>query len=424
MQVTNKKFNESYHQYKLDNGLNVVLWKKRDYKKSLFLFATPFGALDISQQNSNHEKWVYPSGIAHFLEHKMFAMKDNDVMNLFAEMQANVNAFTSYSETAYHFSTSSDFIKPLNLLLDFVQTLEIDEESVEKEKGIIIQELGMYDQISDMRLLTETFVSLFINHPLKNDIGGTKESVSSTTLAQLNASYRNNYHPSSMFLFGIGDFDEGSVIEEIQQNQKQKHFDNIPTYQRIREDEPRYVARKEYTFNMDVTTPKVSVAYKLAGISDPYERQMHEWCIKILLDQYFSTLNDEYQKWIDQEIINDFAGCEIDIGQDYGFLLFYGESNKLDEFVSIVKETMNHIINSQISEKLLEQLKRRYYGEAIKNLDHFEEIAIGFTRDFFDDIDYFKALEISNTISVANIDLARAYVKDNDDCIVYLKPNK
>ena len=150
--ITNKRYGESYVEETLENGLHVVLWQKPDYEKSLFMMATPLGAMDMKQVDEQGKELHFPAGIAHFLEHKMFEMGDSDVMELFSRMGASVNAFTSYTETAYYFSTTSDVKEPLNLLLDFVQELDISEESVEKEKGIIIQELHMYKEMSDSRL--------------------------------------------------------------------------------------------------------------------------------------------------------------------------------------------------------------------------------------------------------------------------------
>ena len=201
--ITNKRYGESYVEETLENGLHVVLWQKPDYEKSLFMMATPLGAMDMKQVDEHGRELHFPAGIAHFLEHKMFEMGDSDVMELFSRMGASVNAFTSYTETAYYFSTTSDVKEPLNLLLDFVQELDISEESVEKEKGIIIQELHMYKEMSDSRLLMETFSSLYQQHPLRYDIGGDDESVNSITLQQLQDCYALNYHPASMILVGV-----------------------------------------------------------------------------------------------------------------------------------------------------------------------------------------------------------------------------
>ena len=154
--ITNERYQETYYTETLENGLRVVLWYKPGYARSLFMMATPLGAMDLIQEDAQGNTYSYPAGIAHFLEHKMFEKQDQDVMNEFSRMGANVNAFTSYNETAYYFSTSGSIEGPLDLLLDFVQQLDISDASVEKEKGIIVSELNMYQQMSDSRLLMET----------------------------------------------------------------------------------------------------------------------------------------------------------------------------------------------------------------------------------------------------------------------------
>ena len=138
----------------LPNGLTVLVHPMPGFTGVYALYGTRFGSIDRSFVLDG-KRWDLPAGVAHFLEHKMFEMGDSDVMELFSRMGASVNAFTSYTETAYYFSTTSDVKEPLNLLLDFVQELDISEESVEKEKGIIIQELHMYKEMSDSRLLME-----------------------------------------------------------------------------------------------------------------------------------------------------------------------------------------------------------------------------------------------------------------------------
>ena len=218
----------------------------------------------------------------------MFEMGDIDVMELFSRMGASVNAFTSYTETAYYFSTTSDVKEPLNLLLDFVQELDISEESVEKEKGIIIQELHMYKEMSDSRLLMETFSSLYQQHPLRYDIGGDDESVNSITLQQLQDCYAMNYHPASMILVGVSKEDPKKLLALIKENQKKKTFASISSVRRLAYTEPEQPARDSFSFTMDVSVPKLSYACKLQGMEDVYARTKAEWCIKIMLDAVFS----------------------------------------------------------------------------------------------------------------------------------------
>lgn len=420
--ITNERYKENYVEETLENGLHVVLWQKPDYEKSLFMMATPLGAMDMKQVDAQGKELHFPAGIAHFLEHKMFEMGDTDVMDLFSRMGASVNAFTSYTETAYYFSTTGDVKEPLNLLLDFVQELDISEESVEKEKGIIIQELHMYKEMSDARLLMETFSSLYQEHPLRYDIGGDDDSVTSITLQQLQDCYHLNYHPASMILVGVSKEDPAVLLEWIKENQQKKTFAPISAVHRLPFDEPKQVARKEYRFAMDVSVPKIAYACKLEGIEDVYVRTKTEWCIKIMLDAVFSSLNPQFQEWLDDGIINDYVGCEVDFGKDHGMVMFYAETQKKDAFLQIVNESIARIARGDISQELLEQLKHRYFGQSVRSLNSFDDIAITFVRSYFDHADFFRLLDIIYEITLEDIRKACKMLQHTESAQIELVP--
>lgn len=418
----NKRYQESYVEETLDNGLHVVLWQKPDYAKSLFMMATPLGALDMKQKDEDGKEYDFPAGIAHFLEHKMFEMEDGDVMDLFSNMGANVNAFTSYTETVYYFSTTADVIQPLHLLLDFVQDLSITKESVEKEKGIIIQELNMYKQMSDQRLLMETFSSLYKHHPLRYDIGGDVESVTSITLEQLKQCYDINYHPGKMILVGVSAQDPEVLLKEIKKNQQTKTFPAGKKVIRMMQEEPYEPARKDFEFQMDVSMPKLSIAYKMRGVEDIYERIKKEWAIRMVLDATFSSLNPDFQKWLDEGIINDFVGSDVDLGKDYGMMMFYSETNKKEAFLAIVKDIVQKIKQEGISESLLEQLKKRYYGQSLRSLNSFDDIAITMVRNYFDQSDFFASMDVLYDITLQDVKDACQMIDVDNFCVIDLLP--
>ena len=418
----NKRYQESYVEETLDNGLHVVLWQKPDYAKSLFMMATPLGALDMKQKDENGKEYDFPAGIAHFLEHKMFEMEDGDVMDLFSNMGANVNAFTSYTETVYYFSTTADVIQPLHLLLDFVQDLSITKESVEKEKGIIIQELNMYKQMSDQRLMMETFSSLYKHHPLRYDIGGDAESVTSITLEQLKQCYDINYHPGKMILVGVSAQNPEVLLKEIKKNQQAKTFPAGKKVIRMMQEEPYEPARKDFEFQMDVSMPKLSIAYKMRGVEDIYERIKKEWAIRMVLDATFSSLNPDFQKWLDEGIINDFVGSDVDLGKDYGMMMFYSETNKKEAFLAIVKDIVQKIKQEGISESLLEQLKKRYYGQSLRSLNCFDDIAITMVRNYFDQSDFFASMDVLYDITLQDVKDACQMIDVDNFCVIDLLP--
>lgn len=420
--IVNDHYQETYYEETLPNGLQVVLWQKPNYHKSLFMMSTPLGALDIKQIDADGKQYEFPLGIAHFLEHKMFAMQDHDVMEEFSSMGANVNAFTSYHETAYYTSTSGDPIPPLSLLLDFVQELDINEATVEKEKGIIIQELHMYKEMSDQRLLMETYASLFHEHPMRFDIGGDDESVSGTTVEKLEECYRLNYHPSRMILIGVSGQDPEMLMKVIRENQAGKQFPAVHPIQRASLQEPSEVYRPSYTFTMDVSVPKYCIAYKLAGIKDAETRTRVEWALRILLDANFTTLYPDYQEWLNQGIINDYCGSDADFGEDYGTIMFYGETKQKEAFLKLCEQCMERIRHAQIKEEVLEQLKRRYYASNIRSFNSFDEIAINYVRANFDHMDPFASLEILNQLTLADVKNAAKIVSSKNVTITELLP--
>lgn len=395
--VYNERFQETYISETLDNGLQVVLWQKPDFKKSNFVFATSFGGRDSEQVDEQGVIHSYPHGVAHFLEHKMFEKEGNDVMEEFSSMGANVNAFTSYNETAYYFSTTNDPIKPLHLLLDFVQELTISEASVEKEKGIIIQELEMYKQMSDSRLFSEAFEAIFQKHPMRNDIGGTKDSVNAITYDILQGCYKLNYHPSHMILVGVSAMDPQILLDEIKQNQNKKQFSKVHAAKRVLYTEPHEVRNKVQSIAMDISVNKVADVYKFNGEVDGEKAQHLEWSITLLLDLFFSPLSPKYQEWLDKEIINDAFSYEVEIGPDYGVILFSNETMDTDVFFQMIETEMKALKNIDAMELL--SLKKRYFGANINSLNSFEAISIGYMRSYFQKVDFFESLEIVEKIN-------------------------
>lgn len=419
-----QKYQETYFKKQLKNGLTVILWHKPNHNKNLFMMATPYGAAHHVQEINEKETISHPHGIAHFLEHKMFSYKKEDVMEQFSKMGADVNAFTSYYETVYYTSTTQDPIQPLHLLLNFVQELDIDEKSVEKEKGIIIQELQMYKQQSEQRLVMELYQALYQNHPIKIDIGGDEESVLSTTKEQLYRCYEYNYHPSKMLFVGVINCDPQQILQEIEKNQMTKKFHNPIKIQNVKIEEPLQVVNEHVVFEMEVHQPKVCVAYKQTPIKNPIGRLKHEWCIRFLLEEYFSTLSIQYQEWMDQQIITSYNGCDVDYGDEYGYIMFFTETLKIKEFIQICNAVMQKIVNGTITNQVFQQLKRRFYAQQLRAFNNFEDIAISVVRSHFEHRNIFASIELIEALTISDIQSAAALISSKNHTIVELNPKK
>lgn len=422
--VVSNRYQECYYEETLPNGLKVVVWYKPGYEKSFAMMSTPMGAFDISQIDSKGNTYQYPPGIAHFLEHKLFENENRDVMEDFSKMGASVNAATTYDLTTYYFQTSTDLYEPLNLLLDFTQNLDITKESVEKEKGIINQELSMYDQMSDFKLVKETFAALFKDHPMKYDIGGTMDSVNGTTLEELEACYKYNYHPSTMICMIVTGKDPEEVLKAVRENQSKKRFPSINSIHRRKCREQQEVVKEHVQFEMDVTTPKVNIAFKLNGIRNQIERNKMEIGIRYLMDSIFTTMNEDYQKWLDDEIINDFFGYECDFGEDYGYLMVYTETNKINEFKEMVFTNLNKMKTDSYKQETFNQLKKRYFGENIKELNDFEAISFAFVRNYFNKTNFFDVLEIIDAFTISDIEVIKELLSFDHFSVIECLPMK
>ena len=417
------RFDETYYTEVLDNGLTLIIWHKPLFTATSCIFATPYGAFDHIQTIGT-EQINDPAGIAHFLEHKMFESNGGDVMNDFSEMGANVNAFTSYTETCYTFSTCQNEIeKPLNLLLDFVQELHITEESVEKEKGIIIQELAMYQQMPDSRLFTETFKALYAAHPLNEDIGGTFESVSSTTKQQLEECFKRNYHPSRMTLVVVSPHDPHDILTIVKNNQKNKKFSDPVSVTRSSFNEPECVVNQHSIIEMDVTNTKVSLAYKLKPIhKTDQERICDEWAIRCLLESHFSPLNPDYQSWLNEDIINDYFFYEVDFGKDYALIMFVNETEDAIAFKTFIEKELAELRNTTCSLKTLNQLKKRYAGQALRLYNSPDDIASAAIKGLFSNVDYFTLIRLIESINQNQITECFHSLDFSHSALIEIKP--
>ncbi|MDP2813552.1 MAG: pitrilysin family protein [Erysipelotrichaceae bacterium] len=417
--ITNQRFNETFYEQTVGSGLRVVVMHKPGYIGSSALIATPFGGMHTKLKDNEGNIVDIVPGSAHFLEHKLFESEEGDIMTAFTEVGASVNAFTSYEETVYYFSTSNDIEKPLNMLLDFVSDLKISEQSVEKEKGIIIQELRMYAQMPDSRLVNETYRSLFVEHPFSNDIGGSEESVTSITKEHLELCYRLNYHPQRMLLVVATGEEPERIFDLAEKNHSTKSFDHAPLVESVKVNEPNHVFREKFDFILDVQSLKSTVTFKLNHhYLSERERKNAEWSLRLLMEATFSTLNPAYQRWMDDGVISDFFGFEVDLGEGYGLLMFYNETDDSETFEKFLEV---EISKCTISAVTLEQLKRRYLGQAFRSLNDLEDMAISFIRATFAKADFFDSLTWVEDITLLDIENVRNIIDLNNKCVVSIK---
>lgn len=248
---------ESLYEASLPNGLRIRIVPKKDFARKLAFLSVDFGSIDTSfiLDGAQH---TFPDGIAHYLEHKMFDMPDEDANALFAGWGASVNAFTSYTMTAYHFSCTEHFEDALSLLLRMVMTPYFTEESVAKEQGIIAQEILMYEDSADSRVGEDLFRTMFPLHPVHVPIAGTVESISHITAQMLYACHSAFYRPSNMVLCVVGDVDPETVLT-IATTCTPTLLSSVPT--RLYGSAPLLTEAKNTARTMDISMPTFAMGF-------------------------------------------------------------------------------------------------------------------------------------------------------------------
>lgn len=396
---------ETLYFEEMPNGLKVYLLPKVGFSKTYGLFSTRFGSVDTTFVPLHEQDMIkVPDGIAHFLEHKMFEMEDGDASEAFAKLGASTNAFTSSSRTAYLFSTTSHEKECIELLLDFVQDIYLTDENVEKEKGIINQEIGMYDDDPDWRCYFGSIQNLYQHHPVKIDIAGTVETVASIDKATLEKCYHTFYHPSQMMLFVVGHIDPDEIMKLIQDNQQQKHFSKENPIQRAIVNEPLDVAQKEAVLHMDVTMPKIIVSMKINTIlTKPQERLKRELAMNLFLDIFFAKSSSLYDEWLNEELINDSFSAQFTQERDYCFLQIGGDTLYPEQLKEKILYFIEHIHEYDIRQEDFLRLKKKTMGIMISLFNSPESIANMFSRYYFEGIMIFDLIDCLNALTMDDL---------------------
>lgn len=405
-QIEFNQLKETLYHEKLGNGLEVYVLPKPGFNKTFATFTTKYGSVDddfIPLGKTEYHR--VPDGIAHFLEHKMFEKEDGDVFQQYSKQGASANAFTSFTRTAYLFSSTSELKKNLQTLIDMVQKPYFTEQTVEKEKGIIGQEIRMYDDNPDWRLYFGAIENMYHHHPVKIDIAGTVESISHITADLLYECYETFYHPSNMLLFIVGPVNPEEMIHYIRRDQEQKNYKEQPEIKRRFAEEPEGVARKTQVLRMSVQTPKCLVGVKATDVSQSgMEMLKNELAINVLLDMLFGKSSVHYSALTDEGLIDETFSYEYTQEQGFGFALAGGDTKKPEELANRLKGIMlEAAAGEHVTKEALERTKKKKIGGFLRSLNSPDFIANQFTRYAFNGMDLFSVVPVLEELTLDDI---------------------
>lgn len=415
-----EQLDETLFMDQLDNGLQVYILPKKGFQKTYATFTTRYGSID-REFRVNGQLVKVPDGIAHFLEHKMFEEEEGDIFNTFAIQGAQTNAFTSFDRTTYLFSSTENIEKNLETLLNFVQHPYFTDENVEKEKGIIAQEIRMYDDNPDWRLYYGLLRALYQQHPIRIDIAGTVESIYQITKEQLYTCYETFYHPSNMVLFIVGGVEPNTIINLIKKNQSSKQFKPSPTIERIYPKEPETIYQSLNEIHLSVAMPKVLMGFKHDDLGlKGKEFIKAELKMQLLLELLFGKGTDVYSKLMNQGLIDEDFGFEFQIEQNYAFSLIGGNSKDPTKLVDQIKDVISN--TKELDEQFFQRSKKKKIGDFLRKLNVSEFIANQFTRYLFNDANLFDILPVLEGFTVDDVNRTLQQLKEKNMAVTVVLP--
>ena len=407
---------------KLENGMTVIIIPKNTTKKKYVIWGVNFGSIDNHFKVDGEEIYI-PDGVAHFLEHKMFEQENgkNSLDTLMA-LGIDANAYTTSDHTAYLFECTDHFYEGLDELMNYVQNPYFTNENVEKEKGIIAQEIRMYDDDPGWQLYMGILDCLYKNNPIKVDIAGTVESISKITPKVLYKCYNTFYALDNMTLVICGDFEPEKLLEEVKKRlTKNKTYEKI---ERIYPEKEKTINKKYVEKNMNVSMPIFAIGIKDVSKMDSEIVKKHI-AIEILLNMIIGKSSDLYKKMYNQGLLLEEPSIDYEFSEEYAHIVISGQSNDSEEVYKMFKEEIENYKKNGLNINHFERIKKKIYGEYVVEYNNISEIARKFLTDSMKKISSFDYIEQYKVITKEYVEqvlkeifndeyMALAIVKEKD----------
>ena len=409
-----------YSLTRFENGLAVYIMEKNGFDSVYAAFGTKYGSINTKFSRNGGEDIEVPAGIAHFLEHKLFESEDGDAFSRFAKTGAYCNAYTSFDRTCYIFSCTNSIEQNLDILLDFVQSPYFTAETVEKEQGIIAQEIKMYEDNPGWRVFFNMLRLMYENHPVKIDIAGTVESIAKIDDRLLYECYNTFYNPNNMFVCLAGNLKTDEVLRRIEKGIKKTERVTVKSasFQEIKAVKEHYVEQ-----SLEVAKPLFCVGFKdvftgeRLGIKD-------RTVAGITLEYLCGDCSELYRRLLAQGLIDNEISAEHFQGEGYSAFVIEGESEKPEVVFEEIKKEIKRLINGGIDARLLDAIKKAAYGDAVKRFDSTDSIVTDMVDCAISGGGLFDAVEVLKEINREDITECLKKLTDEAAVLSVIKPKK
>lgn len=426
VKVSNE-LNEKTYMTELSNGLQVYICKKEGFKKKIGMFGTKYGSvinefLDIS----TNKKITVPNGVAHFLEHKLFEQEGANALDLFSKIGVTSNAYTSFDHTVYFFETIDKYQEAISLLIKLVRTPYFTKENVQKEQGIIGQEISMYDDEPSYKVYFNALQAMYKENPVRIDIAGTIESIANITDETLYKCYNTFYSMQNMFFIVIGDVDINSTIEQIEQEIK-KYDNSKQSRAQIKifdKSEPNEINISRIDKNMDIYMQEMCVGYKL-NIVSKQELIKRQIVADFISDMYFSRISDFYKEQYNLGLLNDEISFSYEGTNTFSHVIIISETKNADQLFNNVKNYIEKIKNEEIDEEFFELIKRKKMGEMLLSCDNLDTSYRRIIDKILNNTNMYDDVEIMKKITINDIKEFLLLLNEKENMVVsIIKENK
>ena len=401
--IENSQIKEKVYIEKLENGLTIMIIPKSGIQKKYAIWGTNYGSVDNKFiVPGETDVTSVPDGVAHFLEHKMFEQENGtNSLDTLTKLGVNANAYTTTNHTAYLFECTENFYEALDELMDYLQHPYFTDENVEKEKGIIAQEINMYNDYPEWEVYMNAMKAMYHNNPVKIDIAGTVESISKIDKDILYTCYNTFYHPSNMVMCFAGEFEPENLLEEVKKRLLPK--ENEGEIKRIYVSEPEEIVKKEEIKKMEVSMPMFVIGIKdsIKGNNEIVEETIikRHIAIEIILNLIIGKSSKLYKKLYEQGLLMEEPYLDYEFDKTYRHITITGKSTNPKKILKNIQEEILNLKNNGIDETAFQRIKKMLYGRTVKEFTDVSDICRMFLNDYFKGINSFNYLENYKQIS-------------------------
>lgn len=413
---------ETLYEYQHESGLKCFLMRKPGYNKKTAMFGTHYGSIDniFKVQGSDKEIEV-PDGIAHFLEHKLFEQEDGNMLDKFSRLGSSPNAFTSFNQTVYYFSCTDLFDENFKMLLDYVQKPWLTDENVEKEKGIISQEIQMYQDNADWRVFFNLLDCLYVKHPIKLEIAGSIESITKINKELLYDCYHTFYAPSNMVVVVVGDLNPDQVFSMVDE---MIHFRDKEKVQKKYPEEPHEINKEYHEQKLLVSMPLFFMGIKDNVRASGNELIKRRIALGVVLTEIMGRSSELYNRLYDQGLINDTFRFEVSLDEEYGFLAWGGQSPDPKKTSGIISETLKSVLGKGIGQEGFTRIKKAHQGVFIRSLNSVDAIAREIMDSYFNGTLFLEAGKIFEELDLDYTNKVMNEVLNNASALSVVSPQQ